>query len=141
MAQNQAQLAGKRAQIDALMKQRKQASNNTPTGKRIAISQYRPPAPETVPKINQQKVNDEINSLERSLDKLAALPSPAGNLAMGVQDRKSLTNCNLLLGGELKDKGPVVPRRVPVLLRTWRSHHINPAQRRAFGTRLLHRQQ
>ena len=45
---------------------------------------------------------------------------------MGVREAGSPSNCNVLERGELKDKGPEVPRGVLTVLKTPQAAHINP---------------
>jgi hypothetical protein len=84
-----------------------------------------PAAP--APKIDQKKVRDDIKKLEDRLDELEKDPTPLGNYAIGVRDAAKPADFHVLVRGELKDKGPNVPRGVLTVLRTSQSMHLaNP---------------
>ena len=71
-------------------------------------------------------LREKIKELNDKLDKLEAEPTPPGNSAMGVVDSRSPTNCQVLVRGEIKDKGPEVPRGVLTVLKTSQVARINP---------------
>jgi len=79
-------------------------------------------------KIDRQQIRDQIKKLQERLDALEVEETPPGNLAMGVREASSPTNCKVLVRGELKDKGPEVPRGVLSVLKTPQGAHINPRQ-------------
>ena len=93
-----------------------------------------PPAPAV--QVNQKVVREKIKELEDQLDELEGEATPPSNLAMGVQDAASPTNCNVLVRGELKDKGAEVPRGVLTVLKTPQAAHVNP--RRSGRLELAH---
>jgi Protein of unknown function (DUF1553)/Protein of unknown function (DUF1549)/Planctomycete cytochrome C len=67
--------------------------------------------------INPKQIREEIKTLEDRLEKLEGVPSSTQDLAMGVREGAP-SNSPLLNRGELKDKGPVVPRGVMTVLKT-----------------------
>ncbi|HEX4143156.1 MAG TPA: PSD1 and planctomycete cytochrome C domain-containing protein [Pirellulales bacterium] len=73
---------------------------------------------------NPKQIQAKIKALHDQLDALEASSTPAGNLAMGVREG-SPTNCNVLVRGELKDKGPEVPRGVLTVLKTPQASRID----------------
>jgi len=78
----------------------------------------RPPArPVQRPPVDQKQVRDQIKKLQDRLDKLEMVPSSALDLAMGVREGLP-SNSPVLNRGELKDKGPEVPRGVLTVLKT-----------------------
>ncbi|MBS0261247.1 MAG: DUF1553 domain-containing protein [Planctomycetes bacterium] len=115
-------------QIDDLRQQLKQAQRRPaktvqahPGARRTA--QQKPAA--TAPKIDPQKVRAEIKKLDDRLNELEKVPTPLGNYAMGVRDAAVPADFRLLVRGELKDKGPAVPRGVLTVLRTPTSMHLS----------------
>ena len=54
---------------------------------------------------DSQAVRDKIKELRDEIEKLEAQKTPTDNLAMGVAESKSPVNCQVLVRGEIKDKG------------------------------------
>jgi hypothetical protein len=111
-------------QIADLRSQLRQASRgvaNQKSGKSIARSTISPTRP-----VDPQQVRDEIKKLRDRIDELEALPTPPDNLAMGVEEAASPSNCRVLARGELKDPGPEVPRGLLTVLTTPQTAHIDP---------------
>jgi hypothetical protein len=125
---HQDEIATVKSEIDHLRQQLKQANKKSPAPKKKKGNQrYRPPV-SAPPKIDQKQVRDQIKKLEDHLDELEALPTPPNHLAMGVQDAKSPSNSQVLIRGELKDKGPEVPRGMLTVLKTSQSSKVKPLQ-------------
>ncbi len=115
---HQQEVAAVQAQIDRVREMVKQARK---APKAVAMKgkgkgKIRPPVAQT--KINPQAVREQIKELEDKLEKLEAEATPPGNLAMGVIEAGAPTNCQVLVRGELKDKGAEVPRGVLTVLKT-----------------------
>ncbi len=124
------------SELDALHAMQRQAAKRAGPNKKLAQNmkrgrgkqvQYRPPVAASAPKIDQKDLRDKIKSLEDRLDELEKDPSPRAFLAMGVRDAQSPADFHVLNRGELKDKGPDVPRGVLTVLKTPQTAHINPA--------------
>jgi hypothetical protein len=71
-------------------------------------------------------LRDKVKELRDEIEKLEAKKTPTGNLAMGVAESKSPVNCQVLVRGEIKDKGAEVPRGVLTVLKTPATNHLNP---------------
>ncbi len=71
-------------------------------------------------------MRDKVKELRDEIEKLEAQKTPAGNLAMGVVEAPAPTNCQVLVRGEIKDKGAEVPRGVLTVLKTPAANRINP---------------
>jgi len=82
--------------------------------------------PQAVSQINPAAVRDKLKELRDELDKLEARGTPRDNLAMGVVDASKPTNCQVLVRGEVKDKGPEVERGVLTVLKSSPTVRINP---------------
>jgi hypothetical protein len=107
------------SQIDNVKKMAKQARKG-PNQKKGKGKQQ---APRT--QVNPQAVREQVKELNDKLEKLEAEPTPPGNYAVGVVESGSPTNCQVLVRGEIKDKGPEVPRGVLTVLKT-PAAKINP---------------
>lgn len=77
-----------------------------------------------VARVDQKQSREQMKKLEDRLEQLEAAASPASDLAMGVREG-SPENSPVLNRGELKDKGPEVPRGVLTVLKTPQGN-INP---------------
>jgi Protein of unknown function (DUF1553)/Protein of unknown function (DUF1549)/Planctomycete cytochrome C len=66
---------------------------------------------------NMKKAREEIKALEEQLDAIEAVPLTTQELAMGVREGIA-GNSHVLNHGELKEKGPEVPRDVLTVLKT-----------------------
>jgi hypothetical protein len=77
----------------------------------------RPPRPAPRPPVDQKQVRDQIKKLQDRLNALEMVPSGSLDLAMGVREGLP-SNSPVLNRGELKDKGPEVPRGVLTVLKT-----------------------
>ncbi len=111
--------------LDDLHRMQKQAMRKPPKpmpGNRRP--QGRPPVA-NAPKIDQKMVREDIKKLEDQLDELEKEPTPLGNYAIAVRDAGAPADFHVLVRGELKDKGPDVPRGVLTVLRTYQTMHIN----------------
>jgi hypothetical protein len=126
---HQREIAQVESQIDELRKLQRQANRkNLPNrGK----GKGKPPPPP--PQVNGQAVREQIKELQDKLDKLEAERTPVANLAMGVLESASPTNCQVLVRGELKDKGPEVPRGVLTVLKTPQASRIDPRHSGRFA--------
>ncbi|MGE5193818.1 MAG: PSD1 and planctomycete cytochrome C domain-containing protein [Deltaproteobacteria bacterium] len=113
MSQIEAKLAG-------LRKAQKKANKN-PKGKKKGKAD----AVAAGPRIDPKQVREEMKKLQDRFDALEAMPSPPANLAMGVREG-SPGNSPVLNRGELKDKGPEVPRGVLTVLKTLPADHVSP---------------
>jgi len=69
------------------------------------------------PKVDMKQVREQIKKLEDRLDELESKAAPASNLAMAVREGSPM-NSAVLNRGELKEKGPEVPRGVLTVLKT-----------------------
>ncbi len=67
--------------------------------------------------VDMKQARDQQKKLNDRLDELEAMASPPGDFVMGVRDG-SPGNSPVLNRGELKDKGPEVPRGVLTVLKT-----------------------
>lgn len=108
-------------QLDDLHRMQKQAMRKPPPSRPMA-GKRRPQAGKpaaNAPKIDQKKVREDIKKQEDRLDELEKDPTPLGNYAIGVRDAAAPADYHVLLRGELKDKGPDVPRGVLTVLRTF----------------------
>jgi hypothetical protein len=120
------EIAKLEAQVERLRRSMKQAAKRPPlpkTGKRPKT--YQPQAMAQA-KVDPKQVREEIKKIEDKIDELEALPTPPGHYAMGMRDSKYPSNANVLVRGEIKDKGQQVLRGVPAVLRTGESSHIDP---------------
>ena len=114
------------AQIEKLQELEKQV-RNSPKAPKQGRGRQRGPGPiVSNPYVKPKQIRDEIKKLEDHLDELESADTPAGNLAMGVSEASSPSNCTVLVRGELKDKGPEVQRGVLTVLKTPQAAHINP---------------
>lgn len=120
-------------ELDDLHRMQKQAMRKPPQAARPMPGNRRPPprqpapAAKAAPKIDQKKVRDDIKKLEDRLDELEKDPTPLGNYAIGARDAAKPADFHVLVRGELKEKGPDVPRGVLTVLRTSQSMHLaNP---------------
>ena len=122
LAAHKREIAQVESQIDELRKLQRQANraNNFKGGK----GKNKKPQPPR-PQVNGEAMRTQIKELQDKLDKLEAERTPVANLAMGVLDAPKATNCQVLVRGELKDKGPEVPRGVLTVLKTAQASHIN----------------
>ena len=120
------EIAQVNAQIEKLQELEKQARNRPKAPKQGKGKQRASGPVVNNPYVNPKKIRDEIKQLEDHLDELESVETPPGNLAMGVREASSPSNCNLLVRGELKDKGPEVQRGVLTVLKTAQAAHINP---------------
>ncbi len=84
------------------------------------------PKPQAVSQINPAAVREKLKELRDELDKLEAKATPPDNLAMGVNESDKPTNCQVLVRGEVKDKGPEVERGVLTVLKASPTVRINP---------------
>jgi hypothetical protein len=114
-------------ELDDLHRMQKQAMKKVPqamAGKRRKA----PPAPAAkTPKVDQKKVREDIKKLEDRLDELQKDPTPLGNYAIAVRDAATPADYHVLIRGELKEKGPNVPRGVLTVLRNAQSMQLgNP---------------
>jgi len=121
------ELAKIEAQLDRLEKQLMQATKPPPKIGKNARGKLpaRPPQPPP-PKIDQKQVREEIKKLDDRLNELEKNPTPVGNYAIGVRDAAKPADFHVLVRGELKDKGPDVPRGALTVLKTPETAHINP---------------
>ena len=67
--------------------------------------------------LTQPAVSTQVKKLEDRLDELESATAPAANLAMAVREGSPM-NSPVLNRGELKEKGPEVPRGVLTVLKT-----------------------
>ena len=72
------------------------------------------------PKIDQKQVREDIKKLDDRLNELEKDPTPLGNYAIAVRDAAAPADYHVLVRGELKDKGPDVPRGALTVLKTFR---------------------
>jgi hypothetical protein len=114
------------AQLEKLRALQKQVQNK-PKAPKQGKGRKRTPGPVSKnPYVNLKQIREDIKKLEDRLDELESVETPPDNLAMGVREARSPSNCNVLLRGELKDKGPEVQRGVLTILKTPQSAHIDP---------------
>lgn len=78
-------------------------------------------------KMDPKEKRDQIKKLEDRLDELERQPTAPGSYVMGVRDADSPADFHVLNRGELKDKGPDVPRGVLTVLKTPQTSHVNPS--------------
>ncbi len=112
------------AQIDSLraaQKEARQAQNRQQRGKQRGRPQRNP----YVAPVDPKKFRQEIKQVEERLDELESVPL-IGEMAMGVRDADSPSNCQLLERGELDKPGPEVQRGVLTVLKTSQSAQIPP---------------
>jgi hypothetical protein len=118
-------------QLDELHRLQKQGMRKPPKPVKPMPGNRRPPprqpVAKTPPKIDQKKIRDDIKKLDDRLNELEKDPTPLGNYAIGVRDAEAPADFHVLVRGELKDKGPNVPRGVLTVLRTSTSMQLaNP---------------
>lgn len=77
------------------------------------------------PAANTKSLREEIKKLENRLEDLESEPTPIGPLAMGVHDVDAPKDYHVLVRGELKEKGPDVPRGMLTIMKSQFSQ-INP---------------
>jgi hypothetical protein len=104
-------------QLDHLHAIQKQGAAKGPP----KMANRRPPRPAHRPQVDQKLVREQIKKVEDRLDELETVPSDSAELAMGVRDGLP-DNSPVLNRGELKEKGPIVPRGVLTVLRSADSH-------------------
>jgi hypothetical protein len=71
----------------------------------------------STPQTDPKKIREEIKTLEERLDKMETVPSSIQDLALGVREAAP-SNSPVLVGGELRRKGAIVPRGVLTVLST-----------------------
>jgi hypothetical protein len=120
----QHEIASVEKRLDDLKRMQKQATKQAPKGKLGKRPKRVQMASSKGPKVDRKQVRDDIKKLEDRLDELEKNPTPLGNYAIGVRDAAEPGNTHLLERGELKDKGPEVPRGVLTVLRTAQSNGI-----------------
>jgi hypothetical protein len=96
------------AEIRELQQEMKQA--NKPVGKGKT-------APSAAKKVDKKALRDEIKKLEDKVEELEGQTPASSNLALGVREGP-IGDTHLLVRGELKEKGPEVPRGVMTVLNT-----------------------
>ncbi|HTU25782.1 MAG TPA: DUF1549 and DUF1553 domain-containing protein, partial [Pirellulales bacterium] len=119
--QREADVARLEQQIEELKRERRQA-NRKPGARR-----GKGRGPQTV--VNPFVKKDfqaEIKKRQDQIEELEAAATPPGNLAMGVREGAP-GNANVLVRGEVKDKGPEVPRGVLTVLKTPQGSRIDPS--------------
>jgi hypothetical protein len=120
----QAEIDRLQAQLDALQKLKRHAGKKPPPPKQGRRRQGPLTVTNPYVNVNPKHFQEEIKKLQDQIDELEATPTPPGNLAMGVQEG-NLTNCKVLIRGELKDEGPEVPRGVLTVLKTPQAARID----------------
>ena len=75
----------------------------------------------------RKQLRERIQSLEARLAELGTSPGYDGPQAMGVRDSATPADCQVLVRGEVKEKGPTAPRGVLTVLKNGRASRINPA--------------
>ncbi len=105
------EMARLESQIDDMKKSLRKAAKN-PNGKKKGKAN----AIATGSPVDPKQGREQIKKLQNRLEELEAAPTPPGDLAMGVKEG-DLANSPVLNRGELKDKGPEVPRGVLTVLR------------------------
>lgn len=75
-------------------------------------------------RINQKSVREHIKKLEDQLEDLDGQVAASDNLAMGVREGE-IGDYHLLVRGELKEKGPDVPRGVLTVLKNAQTSHFD----------------
>jgi len=75
-------------------------------------------------KVDMRDLREEIKKLEDRLDELEGESTASKNLTMGVREGVP-SNIPLLVRGELKEKGPEVPRGVLTVLKTAQTAHFD----------------
>jgi len=127
------QIAGIESEIDQLRKQFRQARKagmpgNKKGKKKGQQARRRPDLMNPQfgsPFGRPQELQEKIKALEQRVDELERVASPVKPLAMGVQNSAPI-NCNLLVRGDLKERGPQVPRGTLTVLKTPAGNHVNP---------------
>ena len=107
---------------DEIVRLRKQIRQAGKPVKRKGKRKGPQPKPQQV---NVPELREKIKSLEDRADELERVASPMKPLAMGVQNSEPV-NCNLLVRGDLKERGPQVPRGTLTVLKTAAGNHVNP---------------
>jgi hypothetical protein len=107
-------------QLEHIHKLQKQAAKAAAARK----GKGRHPFPAGFRAFDEKRVKEEIRKLELRRDELDKTPTPEGDLAMGVREG-SPGDSHLLNRGELKDKGPEVPRGVLTVLKNPQAS-VNP---------------
>jgi hypothetical protein len=103
-------------QLEQIHKLQKQAAARKGKGRHALPGRYRA--------VDEKRLKEEIRKLERRREELDKVPTPAGDLAMGAREG-SPGDSHVLNRGELKDKGPEVPRGVLTVLKNPQAS-VNP---------------
>jgi hypothetical protein len=122
------QMAKVERQLDNLHKQLDEATKkptNPPNAKGKKPGQ-RPVS--KAAKVDPRKLRDEIRKEEDHLEELESNAPASDNLAMAVHESSSPADVHVLIRGELKDKGPEVPRGVLTVLKSQQAARIPPKQ-------------
>jgi Protein of unknown function (DUF1553)/Protein of unknown function (DUF1549)/Planctomycete cytochrome C len=138
----QDEIAKVEKELDELHRKLKEAQKRPPkvaAGKKKGKGQPQAAAKAVAkaPKIDPKKTREEIKKLEDRLDELQKNPTPLGNYALGVRDADVPGDFNLLVRGELKEKGAKVPRGVLTVLRTPETFQL-PASKHSGRLTLAH---
>jgi hypothetical protein len=112
------------SQLDDLHKQQKEADKKPPNLKGAKGKPPPRPPVTTTAKVDLKAVREQIKKLEDRMDELEGQATASGNLAMGVRDGDAPADFHVLVRGELKDKGPDVPRGVLTVLKTAQTIHV-----------------
>jgi hypothetical protein len=75
--------------------------------------------------VNVPQLREKIKTLEERADDLERVASPVKAVAMGVQNADSPSNCHVFVRGDLKERGPEVPRGTLTVLKTAAVNRIN----------------
>ena len=125
-AERQQQIAKIQQQISNLQKQQRAGKQRPAMPNAGMKQQLLRQASAMQQNLQRGAVRQQIKGLEDRLDELEGATTGSGNLAIGVRDADTPTNARVLVRGELKEKGPVVPRGVPTVLQTVMTSHMNP---------------
>ncbi|HWY86700.1 MAG TPA: PSD1 and planctomycete cytochrome C domain-containing protein [Gemmataceae bacterium] len=115
--ERRAEIAALEKHLDDLREQLKKLAVKPPPMKKKAAA---------TPRVDPKQIREEIKTLTEKLDKLETPPLGTLSLAMGAHEGRAV-NSPLLIRGELKDKGPVVPRGVLTVMKT-PDFRIDPAK-------------
>lgn len=102
------QIAKVESELKELKNEMKMANKPAAKGKK---------GPSAPANVDKNKLRDEIKKLENQLDDLEGAVPASDHLALGVREGQ-VGDIHLLVRGELKEKGPEVPRGVLTVLNT-----------------------
>jgi hypothetical protein len=123
-AEKKEEIAQLEKRIEAL-KGRLKGANKAPAKKKKKGNEAAD-TDEGVTKVDAAQIKNQIRRLEQDLANLSAVPAGGSSeLVMAVRDARRPADCNLLVRGEVTERGPVVPRGFVTVLKSDHDPKIN----------------